>query len=113
MIAGPGTNLEGESRVPGTGRERCDGPAKGENRYDVSSHHPKPSPLSFLFLFFTFLLPRVDKPMSSKIGSRPGKKSENPHCVVRISKRDLEGLIQKQEGKDRHGAHDGEDAAHA
>ena len=51
MIAGPGTNLEGGSRVPGTGQEQRDGPAKGGNRYDVSTHHPKPSPPSFLFLF--------------------------------------------------------------
>ena len=51
MIAGPGTNREGESRVIGTGRERHDGPAKGGNRYDISTRHPKPLLPSFLFLF--------------------------------------------------------------
>ena len=113
MIAGPGTNREGGSRVPGTGRERRNGPARGRNRYDASSHHPKPSPLSFLFLFFTFLLPRVDERTSSRIGSCHEEKSENPHCVVQITKRSLRGSIRKQGGKDRHGAHDEKDAAHA
>ena len=51
MIAGPGTNREGGSWVTGTGRERHDGPAKGGNRYNVSTRHPKPLPPSFLFLF--------------------------------------------------------------
>ena len=51
MIARPGTNREGGSRVAGTGREGHNGPAKGGNWYDVSTHHPKPLPPSFLFLF--------------------------------------------------------------
>ena len=51
MIVGPSTNREGGSRVTGTGRERYNGPAKGRNRYDVSTCHPKPLPPSFLFLF--------------------------------------------------------------
>ena len=51
MIAGSGTNREGGSWVTRTGRERHDGPAKGGNRYNVSTRHPKPLPPSFLFLF--------------------------------------------------------------
>ena len=74
---------------------------------------PKTLATFFSLPLFTFLLPHVDECTSSRIGSCQGEKSENPHCVVRISKRGLKGLIRKQEGKDRHGAHDGEDAAHA
>ena len=74
---------------------------------------PKILATFFSLPLFTFLLPCVDERTSSKIGLYQGEKSENPCCVVRISKRNLRGLIRKQEGKDRHGAHDGEDAAHA
>ena len=51
MMAWPGTNLEGESRASRTSRERRDGLAMNGNWYDVSTIHPKPLFLSFLFLF--------------------------------------------------------------
>ena len=86
-----------------------------QGREPVRHFHPPPKTLVTLLSlpFFTFLLPRVDERTSSKTGLCQREKSENPCYVVRISKRDLRGLIRKQEGKDRHGAHDGEDDAHA
>ena len=87
----------------------------GQGREPVRRFHSPPKTLATFFSLplFTFLLPRVDKRTSSMIGLCQGEKSENPRYVVRISKRDLKGLIWKQEGKNRHGAHDGEDAAYA
>ena len=71
-----------------------------------------PKTLATLFSppLFTFLLLRVGKRTSSRIGSCQGEKSENPRCVVRIRERNLRERIRKQEGKDRHGAHDGKNA---
>ena len=42
MMAGPGTNLEGGSRVTGTGRERCDCQATNGNQYDDSKSLQNP-----------------------------------------------------------------------
>ena len=44
---------QSERRVlgPRNRSERRDSPARGRNRYDASSHHPKPSLPSFLLLF--------------------------------------------------------------
>ena len=98
MIVGPSTNREGRSRVTGMGQERHDGPAKGGNRYDVSTRHPKPLPPKILSLsLFTFLLPHIDECTSSRIGSCQGEKSENLRYVVRISKRESKGEVRKQE----------------
>ena len=51
MMAGPGTNLEGGSRVTGTGQERCNCPAMNGNRYDDSRslQNPCHSPTSLSF----------------------------------------------------------------
>ena len=95
----------------GSGTARRSGQRREPVRRSLSP--PKTLATFFSLLLFTFLLPRVDERTSSMIGSCQGEKSENPRCVVRISKRSLRGLIRKQEGKDRHGAHDGKDAAHA
>ena len=87
----------------------------GQGRELVQRFHQPPKILAtFLSLsLFIFLLPDVDERTSSRIGLYQGEKSKNLGCVVRISKRGLKGLIRKQEGKNRHGAHDGEDAAYA
>ena len=87
-VSGP-RNRSGTARRSGQGREpvrRLLSPSKT---------------LATLFSppLFTFLLPRVDKCTSSRIGSFQGEKSENPRYVVRISKRGLRGLIRKQGGK--------------
>ena len=52
MMARPGTNLEGGSRIIGTGRGRCDCPATNRNRYDVSTSHQNPCHSSLSFSFY-------------------------------------------------------------
>ena len=93
----------------GSGTARRSGQGREPVRRFLSP--PKTLATFFSLPLFTFLLPRVDECTSSRIELCQGEKSENPGCVVRISKRGLKGLIRKQEGKDRHGAHDGEDTA--
>ena len=83
-VSGP-RNGSGMARRSGQGREPV--------RRFLSP--PKTLATFFSLLLFTFLLPRVDERMSSRIGSCQGEKSENPRCVVRISKRSLRGLIRK------------------
>ena len=56
---------------------------------------PKILATFFSLPLFTFLLTRIDERTSSKIGLCQREKSENPHCVVRISKRSLRGSIRK------------------
>ena len=83
-ISGP-RNGSGTARRSGQGRE------------PVRRLLSPPKTLATLFSppLFTFLLPRVDECTSSRIGWCQGEKSENPCCVVRISKRGLRGLIRK------------------
>ena len=71
----------------------------GQGWEPVRRFHPPPKTLAtFLSLsLFTFLLPRVDERTSSRIGLCQGEKSENPRCVVRISKRESKGEVRKQE----------------
>ena len=118
-----GTDLCNDCRAGYQLERRVSGPKNGSGMARRSSQGREPvrrflSPPKILATFFspplfTFLLLRIDKRKSSKIGSCQGEKSQNPRCVVQISKRSLRGLIRKQGGKDRHSAHDGKDAAHA
>ena len=102
-----GTNPCNDCRAGYQLRRRVSGPKNGSGTARRSSQGREPvrrllSPpktLSTLFspLLFTFLLPRVDERTSSKIGSCQGEKSENPCCVVRISKRESKREVRKQE----------------
>ena len=83
----------------GSGTARRSGQALELARRFLSP--PKTLATLFSLPLFTFLLPRVDKRTSSRIRSSQEEKNENPRCVVRISKRNLRGLIQKQESVKR------------
>ena len=91
----PGRRVSGPRNRSGTVRRSDQG------REPVRHFLSPPKTLATLFSppLFTFLLPRVDERTSSRIGLCQGEKSENPRCVVRISKRGLRGLIRKQTGK--------------
>ena len=75
---------------------RVSGPRNGSGMAQWSSQGREPvrrflSPPKTLATFFspplfTFLLPHIDERTHSRIGLCQGEKSENPHCVVRISK---------------------------
>ena len=52
MMARPGTNLEGGSRVTGMGWEQCDCPATNGNRYNVSRSHQNPCHSSLSSSFY-------------------------------------------------------------
>ena len=90
-----GRQVSGPRNESGTARR------SGQGREPVRRLLSPPKTLTTLFSppLLTFLLPRVDERMSSRIGLCQGEKSENPRCVVWISKRGLRGLIRKQGGK--------------
>ena len=104
-----GTNPCNDCRAKYQSERRVLGPRNGsgtvrrsgQGREPVGRLLSPPKTLATLFSppLFTFLLPRVDKRTSSRIGLCQGEKSENPRCVVRISKRGLRGLIRKQGSK--------------
>ena len=100
-----GTDPCNDCRAGYQSRRRVSGPRNGSGTARRSAQGwesvrlffspPKTLATFFSLPLFTFLLPHVDERTSSRIGSCQGEKSENPHCVVRISKRSLRGLIWK------------------